>query len=123
MGFRVILVEDSMSLGALYTEYLCSEGADDASCFRTKGPHQCFFQLAPAAVLQPGQVVVLASSSSPAAWGTRYPGVKVDGYYSGNLANGGERLAILDAAGRTVMSVNYDDEAGWPAAAPEAADG
>ncbi|WP_434938422.1 sigma-54-dependent transcriptional regulator [Shewanella sp. HL-SH8] len=28
MGFRVILVEDSMSLGALYTEYLCSEGAD-----------------------------------------------------------------------------------------------
>jgi two-component system repressor protein LuxO len=28
MGFRVILVEDSVSLGALYTEYLCSEGAD-----------------------------------------------------------------------------------------------
>jgi two-component system repressor protein LuxO len=28
MGFRVVLVEDSISLGALYTEYLYSEGAD-----------------------------------------------------------------------------------------------
>lgn len=28
MSFRVILVEDSMSLGALYTEYLCAEGGD-----------------------------------------------------------------------------------------------
>ncbi|MCC4834799.1 sigma-54 dependent transcriptional regulator [Shewanella sp. 10N.7] len=28
MGFSAILVEDSMSLGALYSEYLCAEGAE-----------------------------------------------------------------------------------------------
>jgi hypothetical protein len=38
----------------------------------------------------------------------------VFGYYGGNLSNGGERIAILDANGSTVIAVHYDDEAGWP---------
>lgn len=65
-------------------------------------------------VLSPGTVVVLANNTSPSAFAARYPGVVVFGYYSGSLSNGGERIALLDANGNTVIAVHYDDEAGWP---------
>ena len=64
-------------------------------------------------VIGPGGVLLLANSANPAAFATRYPTANVFGYYSGNLNNGGERLAILDANGSTVTAVHYDDEAGW----------
>lgn len=68
-------------------------------------------------VLAPGAVIVLANNANPTQFAGRYPGVVVFGYYAGNLDNGGERLAILDQAGNTVVAVHYDDEAGWPIAA------
>jgi hypothetical protein len=68
-------------------------------------------------ILAAGEVRVLANSANPTAFAARYPGVSVSGYFSDNLSNGGERIAIYDAYGRLVTAVNYDDEAGWPTAA------
>jgi hypothetical protein len=68
-------------------------------------------------VIQPGAVLVIANNGSPSAWATRYPGVSVLGYYSGNLNNGGELVAIVDASGRLVTEVTYNNKAGWPTAA------
>ncbi|MCS7337498.1 MAG: lamin tail domain-containing protein [Verrucomicrobiae bacterium] len=68
-------------------------------------------------VLAPGAVIVLANNANPSAFAARYPGVAVFGYYAGNLDNAGERIALLDRDGRTVVAVHYDDESGWP---PEA---
>ncbi len=65
-------------------------------------------------VLSPGAALVLANNTSPSAFAVRYPGVVLFGYYGGNLSNGGERIALLDAIGNTVTAVHYDDEAGWP---------
>ena len=67
-------------------------------------------------IIAPGATVLLANNTSPAQFAARYPGVTVFGYYGGNLDNGGERIAILDASGNTVTAVHYDDEAGWPTA-------
>jgi hypothetical protein len=71
----------------------------------------------PGAQLGPGQLLVLASSASPTSFAAEYPGVVVYGYFEGSLSNGGERLALRDAAGHVVTSVDYDDENGWPLAA------
>lgn len=65
-------------------------------------------------LLPPGAVLLLASGANPAAFAVRYPSVAVSGYFSGTLANGGDRIALLDKAGNTVVAVHYDDEAGWP---------
>lgn len=66
-------------------------------------------------VLAAGDRTVLANGDGQSgAFASRYPGVSVAGWFGGFLDNGGERIAILDATGRTVVSVDYDDEAGWP---------
>lgn len=67
-------------------------------------------------VLAPGALVVLASAGNPAAFAARHPGLPVSGWFDGSLANGGERLALLDRQGRTVTAVHYDSP-GWPGAA------
>jgi hypothetical protein len=67
-----------------------------------------------AAPLGPGQRLVLASGSDPAAFALRYPGLTVAGWFEASLANGGERLTLRDGTGRTVASVSYDDEPPWP---------
>jgi hypothetical protein len=66
--------------------------------------------------LAPGARLVLVSDFGPAEFAARYPGVAVFGYYSGNLNNGGERLALKDRNGNYIFSVDYDDAGGWPAA-------
>ncbi len=74
------------------------------------------FVFPPGSRLPAGAVWVLANRADPAAFAARYPGVPVAGWFGSNLANGGERLALRDRAGHTVLAVHYDDEAGWPAA-------
>jgi hypothetical protein len=64
--------------------------------------------------LAPGATMVLIADDAPAAFAARYPGVVVAGAFVGSLNNGGERIAILDANGNLVTSVDYDDEGGWP---------
>lgn len=62
--------------------------------------------------LLPGQFVVLVNS--PAAFKERYPEVSIDGSYSRQLSNAGEKITLRDADGNVVTSVAYDDELGWP---------
>jgi len=68
-------------------------------------------------VLTNGQIVLLGSGQNIANFKNRYPGATPFAYFNGELQNSGERIAIVRPDGRTVTSVNYDDEAGW---APEA---
>lgn len=75
------------------------------------------FVFAPNTTINPGASIVLVNNANPAAFAARYPGVIVAGYFAGSLANGGERLAVLDTTGRTLTSVTYRDDAGWPLAA------
>jgi len=67
-----------------------------------------------ATFLAPDALIVLSSDSDPAAFASRYPGVTVAGRFAGALANGGERIAILDRDGNTIVSVDYRDDDGWP---------
>ncbi len=67
-----------------------------------------------ATVLQPGQRLVIASNDSPATFAAQHPGVVVLGYFGGSLSNGGERLSLLDSAGRIVSSVEFHDTPPWP---------
>jgi hypothetical protein len=68
-------------------------------------------------LLQPGAMLLLANSTSPSQFAMRYPGTTVFGYFTGNLDNAGERIAILDRDGQIVTAVHYDDSAGWPTSA------
>lgn len=77
------------------------------------------YTFSPGTLLGPGEYLVLASNNDPDRFAAQYPGTRVFGTYAGSLSNGGERLQLLDGKGRTILSVDYDDEAGWP----EAADG
>lgn len=65
-----------------------------------------------AASLPPGEFMVLVRN--PAAFARRYPGVAIAGVYEGQLSNKGEKIALTDAQGQTILSLEYDDEAGWP---------
>jgi len=64
-------------------------------------------------VLPPdGRVVVVNRTSAfQARYGT---GLPVAGTYSGKLDNSGEPLRLVDRDGRTIASVNYDDNGAWP---------
>jgi CotH kinase protein/Fn3 associated/Lamin Tail Domain/Immunoglobulin domain/Chitobiase/beta-hexosaminidase C-terminal domain/Bacterial TSP3 repeat len=64
--------------------------------------------------LAPGEFFVLASN--PAAFASKYPGVAVNGVYSGKLDNGGETVRLSTQFGGTVLSVTYNDRAPWPLA-------
>ncbi len=67
--------------------------------------------------LPPGGRLVLIPATNPVLFQQRYPGVSYAGTYRGALSNSGERVAILDRAGRTVASVEYGVGNGWPASA------
>lgn len=67
--------------------------------------------------LAPGVFTVLVSDAASTLFATRYPSVTVAGIYTGRLSNGGEQITLRDAQGRTIESVDYDDEGNWPMAA------
>ena len=60
-----------------------------------------------------GGTIVLASDLNPPLFNARYPGLTVAGHFAGTLSNGGERIALLDAAGNVITSVTYSDGGTW----------
>lgn len=66
-------------------------------------------------LLGPGEFVVLASN--PTMFAGKYPGVVIGGVYSGKLSNSGEQLTLVHAAGAPIVSLNFSDNAPWPAVA------
>ena len=62
--------------------------------------------------LEPGQFVVLVRN--PVRFAERYPGVAVDGVYTGKLDNGGETLRLAQVLGTPAVTVTYADLAPWP---------
>lgn len=71
----------------------------------------------PFPILEPGESLILASDARPADFQRQYPQARVAGWFGGSLSNGGERIRLLDSEGRLVTSVEYKDQAPWPAAA------
>lgn len=61
--------------------------------------------------LQPGQFAVLASNTNK--YNQRY-GKPASGEYSGNLANDGELLVLVNAIGDTICMVEFSDNDEWP---------
>jgi len=61
-----------------------------------------------------GATIILASDANSGLFAGRYPGVSVRGHFGGDLANGGERIALMDASGNVVTAVTYGDGGGWP---------
>ena len=76
------------------------------------------FVFPPGTVLDPGSFLVLVSDVDPVAFHARYPEVAVFGVYQRSLADNGERLALLDQAGRTITSMTYGNSDPWPSLAP-----
>jgi len=67
-----------------------------------------------ASSLAPGRFFVLAAHGR--AFAQRY-GKQPFGEFSGQLNNGGERLALSTASGDTILHFTYDDNKEWPDAA------
>ncbi len=66
------------------------------------------------ATLEPGLLLVLASNQT--AFVTRY-GFAPFAEYNRHLSNAGDRVSLIDAYGRLLFSVAYDDDAAWGEAA------
>ncbi|HEU0011851.1 MAG TPA: lamin tail domain-containing protein [Verrucomicrobiae bacterium] len=62
--------------------------------------------------LMPGQFYVLGRDRQ--ALTNRYPGLTVDGLYTGHLDNAGENVVLKSAVGTKVLSVEYKDGGRWP---------
>ena len=65
--------------------------------------------------LAPGAFFVLVQN--PTHFASKYPGVRVDGVFTNNLANSGEALAVIHAAGAPIQQFAYDDAVAWPQSA------
>jgi hypothetical protein len=65
-------------------------------------------------LLDPGEFFVLARNAT--AFAAKYPGVPVNGVYSGRLDNGGEPLRVSFPFGGNVFAVTFDDDVPWPLA-------
>ncbi|RMD82824.1 MAG: hypothetical protein D6815_08175, partial [Candidatus Dadabacteria bacterium] len=66
------------------------------------------FTFAPGTVVAPGEAVLVVAD--PTAFEARYgPGLPVAGQYAGNLANGGERIRLVDPAGNAFVDFRYED--------------
>jgi hypothetical protein len=65
--------------------------------------------------LPPGGLFLLGRNAAQLA--ARYPGLVVNGIYTGRLDNGGERVAISHPVAGVIVEVTYEDRAPWPVAA------
>lgn len=73
--------------------------------------------LPPGLEIAPGARVVVASKTDPDGFRRRYPGVTIAGWFRGNLADGGERLALRNRRLETVASLAWRSSSAWPATA------
>lgn len=63
--------------------------------------------------LAPGETIVVVEHEE--AFAARYGNsILVAGKYTGNLANGGERIILRDANEQTIHDFTYSDDAPWP---------
>ena len=62
--------------------------------------------------LAPGQFFVLGRNRTTLA--AKYPGLAVQGLYTGRLDNGGEKITLNHPLGSKVLSVDYKDSGKWP---------
>ncbi|MGV3533911.1 MAG: lamin tail domain-containing protein, partial [Chthoniobacteraceae bacterium] len=67
------------------------------------------------ASLAPGAFWVIARN--PVEFAKRYPGVTLNGTFTGRLDNTGEPLPLVHVLGGTALSLEYDDDVPWPVAA------
>ena len=65
--------------------------------------------------LAPHATFLLARNT--AAMAAKYPGVVVNGLYTGKLNNAGDTLTLSETGGAVVWSFAYDDTAPWPVTA------
>ena len=62
--------------------------------------------------LAPGAFFVLARNA--AAMAAKYPGVTVNGLFTGKLDNGGEKLTLTHLLGTNAFSFSYNNAVPWP---------
>ncbi|HWN94088.1 MAG TPA: lamin tail domain-containing protein [Methylomirabilota bacterium] len=67
------------------------------------------------ATLAPGQFFVMARD--PARFASKYPGVTLNGIYSGRLDNAGELVTLSHPLGSEILSITYGERASWPVTA------
>ena len=76
------------------------------------------FRVPTGTLLQPHEYAVIVNDTE--AFALRYDSEpRVLGQFDMNLSNGGERIELVDAFGRTVVEFAYDDSERWPAAAAQ----
>ncbi len=130
LGEAVFTIESEASSHLQITEIMYNPiGGDDYEFLELKNTGQVGFDLSRlafvegirftfppnAAPLAPNQLIVLVRN--PVAFAQRYPGVRVDGVYEGQLSNKGETISLKDDHSRIMVSLTYDDENGWPVSA------
>jgi len=64
-------------------------------------------------LLNAGEYFVLARNAT--AFAEKYPGVTINGTYTGKLNNSGDTLTLSHILGTEVFSVSYDSQPPWPA--------
>jgi len=65
--------------------------------------------------LEPGDFFLLARN--PDAMQLKYPGIIINGVYSGKLDNKGETVTLSAFDGTTIFSITYNNDLPWPVAA------
>lgn len=71
------------------------------------------FSAGSVAALAPGEAVVVVENAT--AFAARYgTGPLVAGVYDGNLSNGGEDVALIDADDQPIQAFAYSDDPPWP---------